>query len=134
MWLMFGTEAFNLSEYHKIFVNDATAQVLVEIRAGGAQEGNGRQILQCDDVEEAKIIYQAVMAALQAGTPVFDLQAYLQDSESGEASPVERSDELRVAWNLISNAWRGDWGDAPEDWRDRAEVFRDWYFGINNDA
>lgn len=37
-------------------------------------------------------------------------------------------DGMEFAWLLISNAWNGNWQDAPDDWREAAERWRDEFY------
>lgn len=40
---------------------------------------------------------------------------------------------LELAWGLIANAWHGNWEDAPVEWREAAERWRDehWHKALD---
>lgn len=39
-------------------------------------------------------------------------------------------DALEYAWSIISNAYFGNWENAPDEWKYAAEKFRDNYHDI----
>lgn len=37
---------------------------------------------------------------------------------------------MEAAWGLMANSYGGDWSKATNEWRKAAEIWRDYYFGI----
>ena len=68
-------------------------------------------------------------------TPAWDWVHGVRRVDSSPSPEPEREDEpyqhpdtgdgLELAWGLIANAWEGRWDDAPADWREAAERWRD---------
>jgi len=137
MWLIVGSEAYNLDQFHRIFVVDSPrttdgTRIFIEMRAGGAQEADARRVLQFESVDERDNALQMIYGALEANLPSFNLHQQFQEIEE-ELAGEAMTPMLQEAWKVISNAYDGDWNNAPDMWRARAETFRERFFGTGGD-
>ena len=58
-----------------------------------------------------------------------------EDGNTDEFAPKRISD-LEAAWGLISNAWNGNWEDAPVEWQEAAKRWRDeaWHPALDGSS
>lgn len=137
MWLIVGIDTYNLDHFHRIFPGEDKRSVsqsapenrrlYMEMKAGGAQEADARRILEFQSMDERDEALLFIQGALEAGLPAFNLLAQFQEVQA-EAKGEPMTPMLQEAWRVISNAYDGQWEDAPDLWRARAEIFRDHLF------
>jgi len=90
---------FNLSKYHKIFPEprDRHPRIMLEIVAGGNQEGNGRELLEFDSVEDRDYALDLIAAAFDQQAPIIDISDsldLLHEAEDQDPDPTDR--EMKV--------------------------------------
>lgn len=125
---------YNLDHYHKIHRDPSDdTRILMDIRAGGTQEGNGREVLQFESESDCAEAFNMLNTALSAGVESFDYYALI-DAMNERMSEEEHSPLLELGWGVIANAYGGNWDQAPQDWRDAANRFRNAYFHLEQDG
>jgi len=79
--LVWKDEILNLDLYHKIHREHRgpANRLYLDIRAGGSQEGNGREVLDFEDEDQRDEAFDLISAFLATGAPCFDIQAHFDE-------------------------------------------------------
>jgi len=77
MFVVYRGYALNLDQYHRFFMPpNSLLRIHFDIRAGGKQEGNGRETFEFTKEEDRDEAFDLISAALATGATCFDLDGH----------------------------------------------------------